>query len=397
MKHPLLLTEVQDFINASLDKNLNQLALKKNPFPDLAYTDLIGQIDSKVRCMTKLPTWYAAKDILFAPKLSIEQTSSEALAQYKASLVKGDSLIDLTGGFGVDAYYFAKNISLVTHCEIQESLSQIVAHNFSILGVNNIQCVSGDSLEYLEQNKTRWDYLYLDPARRDTQKKKVFLLKDCTPNVPELLDRYFTFSDTIIVKTAPLLDISSAMGELHSVKQIHIVGLNNEVKELLWVLQKNYTDAPEMLCVNIQSDHISKITIVLNQSYFASYSAPLRYLYEPNACLMKSGQFDYISEHFNLFKLQAHSHLYTSDTLMEFPGRVFEIQENVAFTNKNAKAFLSSYAGHITTRNFPLKVQEIRKKYNVKDAPDAYLFCTTDINTNKIMLFCTKLNSYEIP
>lgn len=375
-----------------MNKDLNTLSLQKNPFPDIPYTSIIQQIDSKQRCKIKLPTWYKQSELLFPPKLSIEQTSSEACAAYKASLINGDSLIDLTGGFGVDTYYFSKQIAKVTHCEMQEELSEIVAYNFEKLGVKNINCHFGDSLEYLQKQNAQWDYIYLDPARRNDSKEKVFLLKDCTPNAPELLDNYFKYTDVIIIKTAPLLDITSGLSELHSVKEIHIVALNNEVKELLWILKKDWNKAPEVVAVNLYQDKIDSIRIPLDNEAFATYSTPLEYLYEPHAALMKSGQFNFISTHFDLYKLHPHSQLYTSAVLKPFAGRTFKIEANIPFNNKSAKEHLKDYKGHITTRNFPMKVEEIRKKWKIKDAEHRYLFFTTDSKNNKIMLFCSKIN-----
>lgn len=392
MNHSLLNPEVQAFINTSLTKNVSTLSLQKNPFPDLVYATIIQQIDSKQRCKTKLPTWFAGSNLLFPPKLSIEQTSSEVCAAYKASLVCGDTLIDLTGGFGVDAYFFSKRIAAVTHCEMQEDLSAMVAHNFKELQAENISCYCGDSLDFLLEQDQKWDYIYLDPARRNDSKEKVFLLKDCTPNAPELLSDYFKYTDTILLKTAPLLDITSGILELHSVKEIHIVALNNEVKELLWILQKDWDKAPEVVAVNLHQDQVDSIRIPLDNEEYAHYAAPLEYLYEPNAALMKSGQFDFISTHFDLFKLHPHSQLYTSTVLKPFAGRRFKIEANIPFNNKSAKEHLKDYKGHITTRNFPMKVEEIRKKWKLKDAENNYLFFTTDSKNNKIMLFCSKIN-----
>lgn len=392
MNNQLLKTEVQEFINASLNKDLNTLSLQKNPFPDISYASIIQQIDSKQRCKIKLPTWYKESDLLFPAKLSIEQTSSEACASYKASLVSGNTLVDLTGGFGVDAYYFSKHLVKVTHCEMQEELSEIVAYNFEKLGVKNITCHFGDSLEYLQNQNVQWDYIYLDPARRNDAKEKVFLLKDCTPNAPELLDNYFKYTDTILIKTAPLLDVTSGISELHSVKEIHIVALNNEVKELLWILQKDWKQAPDVVTVNLVQKEIESLRIPLDNDAYTSYSIPLNYLYEPNAALMKSGQFNFISTYFQMQKLHQHSQLYTSETLKPFMGRRFKIEANIPFNNKNAKTVLKDYKGHVTVRNFPMKVEEIRKKWKIKDAENNYLFFTTDSQNNKIMLFCSKIN-----
>lgn len=391
MKNTLLQSEVQNFITESLCKNIVTLALQKNPFPELAYTDILQQIESKQRAKTKLPTWYTAPHILYPSKLSVEQTSSEVCASYKASLCSGNRLIDLTGGFGIDCYYFSKQFKEVVHCEQQPELSEIVSHNFEVLQANNITCITTDSTVYLEENQTQWDCIYVDPARRNQSKEKVFFLRDCTPNVPDLLDTYFKYTNTILLKTAPLLDITAGLTELKNVKEIHIVALDNEVKELLWILDKNYQGTIELVATNIQKSKTDTVRVPLEEEAHISYSEPLKYLYEPNAALMKTGKFNFIGQHFQLKKLQQHTQLYTSNALIDFPGRKFEITAAFPFNKQYIKSHLSTFKGNITTRNFPMKVEEIRKKWKVKDGGTHYLFLTTDLFDNKIMLFCNKI------
>jgi hypothetical protein len=210
------------------------LALQKNPFPETEWISILNQVEAKSKAKLKLPTWFATENIIYPSKISVEQTSSEKTATYKASLISGESLIDLTGGFGVDDFHFAKKIKTVTHCEINPELSQIVKHNLEQLNVKNINCYSGDSLATLAELNTKWDWIYIDPSRRNDAKGKVFMLKDCSPNVPENLDLLFLHSNSILIKTAPLLDISAGLLELKNVKTIHIVALENEVKELIF-------------------------------------------------------------------------------------------------------------------------------------------------------------------
>lgn len=391
MKNSLLQPEVQKFISEALCKDIISLALQKNPFPELAYTDILQQVESKQRAKTKLPTWYATELLLYPSKLSIEQTSSEACASYKASLCSGNRLIDLTGGFGIDCYYFSKQFKEVVHCEQQPELSEIVSHNFKVLQANNITCITTDSSVYLEENQTQWDCIYVDPARRNQSKEKVFFLRDCTPNVPDLLETYFKYTNTILVKTAPLLDITAGLSELNNVKEIHIVALENEVKELLWILDKNYTGAIDLVATNIQKNKVDTVRVPIEDASHNTYSEPQKYLYEPNAALMKTGKFNFISHHFKLKKLQQHTQLYTSQELVDFPGRKFEIITALPFNKQHIKSHLSTFKGNITTRNFPMKVEEIRKKWKLKDGGENYLFLTTDLFENKIMLFCKKI------
>jgi hypothetical protein len=389
----ILYPKVQEFIQNQLGVSITKLALQKNPFPEIDWLTILNQIEAKTKSREKLPTWFTTKAIIYPSKLSVEQTSSERTAEYKSSLIAGNSLIDLTGGFGVDDYYFAKKINKITHCEINTDLSEIVKHNFKQLGVTNINCIAGDSLTTLQSTTEKWDWMYIDPSRRNDAKGKVFMLKDCLPNVPENLDFYFERSDTILIKTAPLLDIAAGLSELQNVKTIHIIALENEVKELLWELHKNYLGAIGIKTVNLTKDATNSFDFILNQeSTEANYSLPKRYLFEPNSAIMKSGGFNAISVQYRLDKLHKHSHLYTSNELIDFPGRVFEIQHAIHYSKKEIKIHLENSKQNITTRNFPETVELIRKKWKIKDGGNSYCFFTTDMKNDKIVLICTKIN-----
>lgn len=388
----ILYPKVQEFIQDQLGVSIAKLALQKNPFPEIDWLTILNQIEAKTKSREKLPTWFSTKAIIYPSKLSIEQTSSERTAEYKSSLIAGNSLIDLTGGLGVDDYYFAKKINKITHCEINTDLSEIVGHNFKQLGVTNIECIAGDSLTTLQSTTEKWDWMYIDPSRRNDAKGKVFMLKDCLPNVPENLDFYFEKSDAILIKTAPLLDIAAGLSELQNVKTIHIVAIENEVKELLWELHKNYLGDIGIKTINLTKDASNSFDFILNQeSTEANYSLPKRYLFEPNSAIMKSGGFNEISEQYRLDKLHKHSHLYTSNELIDFPGRVFEIQHAIPYSKKEIKIHLENSKQNITTRNFPETVELIRKKWKIKDGGNSYCFFTTDMNNDKIVLICTKI------
>ncbi|MES2574787.1 MAG: class I SAM-dependent methyltransferase [Bacteroidota bacterium] len=392
MDFNILKTEIQEFINANIDKTISKLALQKNPFPDVEWISILNQIEAKTKAKLKLPTWFAAENIIYPSKISVEQTSSEKTASYKATLISGESLIDLTGGFGVDDFYFAKKTKNVTHCEINPELSQIVRHNFEQLNVKNISCHSGDSLAILAELNTRWDWIYIDPSRRNDAKGKVFILQDCLPNVPENLDLLFDHSDSILIKTAPLLDISAGLSELNNVKTIHIVALENEVKELLWELHKGYSGKTTIKTANLLKKKIDSFDFILdNTDVNPKYGSPEKFLYEPNSAIMKSGGFDEVGTHFNLNKLHKHSHLYTNAALVSFPGRVFEIEQSFPYTKNEMKTHLEKQQFNITTRNFPETVENIRKKWKIKDGGYRYCFFTTDENDHKIVLICKKI------
>jgi len=342
-----------------------------------------------------LPTWYATSNVIYPSKVSVEQTSSEITAKYKASLLSGTSLIDLTGGFGVDDYYFSKVVEKVIHCEINTELSEIVKHNCKQLQVNNIECFSGDSAVQLKDLNQKFDTIYIDPSRRNDAKGKVFLLTDCLPNVVDLQDFYFTYSNKILVKTAPILDIQAGLNELKSVKKIHIVAVENEVKELLWEIEKNWNSIPVVTTINFEKNKVFQNEIPLESNQNATYSLPKKYLYEPNASLMKSGRFEAISSIFSVDKLHQHSHLYTSDLLQPFSGRSFQIITAVPYQKNEIKAHLLNKKMNVTTRNFPLKVDEIKKKHKISDGGTIFAFFTTNLNNEKIVLLCEKIENNE--
>ncbi|WP_396148903.1 class I SAM-dependent methyltransferase [Flavobacterium sp.] len=391
MQLSLLSAEIQEFINSSLQANISKLALSKNPFPEVDWKEIINQIVSKNKSQHKLPTWFNTDNIYYPPSISIEQTSSEITAKYKSELISGTSLIDLTGGFGVDDYYFSKKFERVIHCERNVALSEIVQHNYGVLNVTNITCLAQNSTDVLMQSDRTFDWIYIDPSRRSDVKGKVFLLKDCLPNVPENLSLYFSKSQSILIKTAPILDITAGCMELENIKSIHIVAIENEVKEILWLLEKGYDAEIELNAVNIQKEKTDCTTFILGEHTPARFSLPQEFLYEPNAPLLKSGGVDYLCDALHISKLHPHSHLFTHIELIDFPGRRFIINDVIPFKKENLKKHLEGKKMNITTRNFPLTVEEIRKKYKIADGGTVYAFFTTNINNEKIVLICTKL------
>ena len=392
MNFTLLHIEIQEFIALNLEKSISTLALQKNPFPEVNWIALLDQIIAKKKAKEKLPTWFETKLILYPSKIAIEQTSSEKTALYKSSLVYGESLIDLTGGFGVDDYYFSKKMKSIIHCEINTELSEIVTYNFEKLNVKNISCYQGNSKDILIKLNKKFDWIYIDPSRRNEEKGKVFMLRDCLPNVPDLLDFYFEYSKNILIKTAPILDISAGLSELKNVKTIHIIAVDNEVKEVLWELCKDYKGEILIQTANIEKSRISKFDFYLNvNKKLPTFSLPKKYLFEPNSAIMKSGGFDEVSSKYKINKLHQHSHLYTSEKLIDFPGRIFEIENTFPYSKVTMKKVFENQTANITTRNFPESVENIRKKWKIKDGGNRYCFFTTDMNNDKIVLICTKI------
>lgn len=392
MNLEILNPEIQEFINSNIGVSISKLALQKNPFPSVEWISILNQIAAKAKAKDKLPTWFSAQNIIYPSKISIEQTSSEITALHKSLIVSGKNLIDLTGGFGVDDYYFSKKIKNVAHCEINEELSSIVNHNFKQLHIENIKCYKGDSTEILLNLDIKWDWIYIDPSRRNDIKGKVFMLKDCLPNVPENLDFYFEKTDSILIKTAPILDISAGISELDHVKTIHIIAADNEVKELLWELRRSYSGSIAIKTINIAKEKAETFEFNLDDTHLEPiFGFPQKYLYEPNSAIMKSGGFDQVGLFYELDKLQKNSHLYTSDQLISFPGRIFEIEKCIPYSKNEMKQHLENQKANITTRNFTDSVESIRKKWKIKEGGNLYCFFTTDQNNSKIVLICTKI------
>ena len=391
MNLEILHSEAQQFIHENLNSDTSKLLFKGSPIATISIQELVTQIASKKKCIKKLPNWYKTEKIYYPPKVHIEQTSSEITAAYKSSLVAGDSIIDITGGFGVDCYYFSKRIKKVTHCELDTNLSTIVKNNYEQLKIDSINLVSGDGIEYLKNSNSKFDWIYIDPSRRDSTRKKVFLLKDCLPDVPNNLDLLFSKSDHILIKNSPILDLSKTIEELRFVKEIHVVAVQNEVKELLFILKKNHTAPIQIKTIN----HSNKNTQLFNFQHLnkstSTYSAPKKYLYEPNSAILKSGGFHEISAQFNLEKLHQHSHLYTSEKCLEFPGRTFLIESICNYHKKEIQKFLTNNKANITTRNFPETVAQIRKKTKIKEGGASYLFFTTNHNNKHIVLICSQV------
>lgn len=392
MNNNLLNTDIQKFINNNLDSDILDLLFKGIPFKNIDSKLIIEQIEAKKRCQKKLPTWFNAENIYYPNKLNIEQTSSETTANYKANLVSQKSLIDLTGGFGVDTYFFSNKVENVTHCEINSELSELVKHNFKVFDILNITYLNENGIEALKRINQPFDWIYVDPSRRDSTKQKVFLLADCEPNIKTFQSLFLKYAKNVMIKTSPLLDLSATLVDLKHVKEIHVVAVNNEVKELLWILERNFEGDLKIKTVNLQkasSQHFN-FNFKEEPQAQATYNKPLAYLYEPNSAILKSGSFNSVSELLNINKLHKHSHLYTSERLLDFPGRRFKIEKILPF-NKKIFSKEKIIKANITTRNFPLSVYDIRKKLKVKDGGNIYLFFTTEINDSKIIIICSKI------
>jgi len=384
----LLNTEIQEFITTHLNSNIHELILKGSPFEGLDIKELIEQIEAKKKCEAKLNTWFDTPGIYFPNKLNIEQTSSETAAQIKSGFIQGESIVDLTGGFGVDSYYFSKRFKTVIHCEMDAKLAQIAAHNLNVLGAKNITTLAKDGLEFLKSCSDTFDWIYIDPSRRDAQKNKKFLIEDCSPNVITNQDLFLKYAKNVLIKMSPMLDISVGITALKHVKTVYIVAVKNEVKELLFHQEKNFKDLATIHTINRhpKGDELFSFELSTEGQAAATFSTPKTYLYEPNAAVMKSGAFKLISQQFGIDKLDLNTHLYTSnDRITNFPGKIYTISETHPYQKKPLKKAIGGLKANVKTRNFSEKTETLKTHFKLTDGGDLYLFFTTS-NDKKIVV-----------
>lgn len=392
MNKAILNPEVQEFIKKNVRTDVTAISLSKSPFPEVSPKELAQQIDGRKRCENKLPLWFTTTGIYYPDKLALEQCSSEATAKYKSNLVIGDSVIDLTGGFGVDAGFFSKQISQVTHCELNNELSDIAAYNSAVLGFD-VSHVHTDGIAYLKGSQETFDTVYIDPSRR-VSSRKVFMLKDCEPDVVSEMELLRHRSRRIIIKTAPLLDIQSSVKELENVTAVHVLSIRNECKEVVYLIDKGSADTdPPITCAVLNQDDVLTFTFRASEEKAFipdHYSAPLAYLYEPDVALLKAGCFKLITREFNVKKLHQHTHLYTSDSLQQsFMGRKFQVVNTSAYGS-----FIKSHSfkkANIICRNFPPDLDTVRKKLRIGDGGDDYLIFCTGAQNELLVIHCTRL------
>jgi len=391
----LLKPEVQEFILQHQDADPGLLMLQSKKYPGLPFREIVLQIQARQKAAQKIPEWYNHAGIFFPPPLSVEQSSSEVTAKYKAGLVSGTSFVDLTGGGGVDTFYLGRSFTEVHYVERNEHLCEVANHNFKVLGLSvNIHNESAE--EFLNSDRENFDVIYIDPARRDAQSNKVFLLKDCEPDITKLLPDLLKKGRQALMKASPMLDIHLVEDQLAPVKEIHIVAVANEVKEVLYFWENGWKGSSKIVAVNLNKD-----TGAVEDSFAFSrteeleasvnYTLPQKYLYEPNKSILKAGAFKSLALRLGLDKLHPNSHLYTSDKNISFPGRVFEIMDVVPYQKKLILKALPDRKANITTRNFPDTVETIRKKTGIVDGGSIFLFATTNRDGKLIVLVCKKV------
>lgn len=396
--------ETQLFIREHSSDDVRALALQAKKYPDIDMPTAITQIAGRQVAAEKIPSWREMEEIWYPKHLSLEQCSSETTARYKARLFQGDSLTDLTGGFGIDCSFLAAGFKSATYVERQEELCEIAAHNFPILNLNHINVRNEDGVAYL-QTMSPVDCIFLDPARRNEHGGKTVAISDCEPDVAGLEELLLSKAKRIMVKLSPMLDLSLALKEPKHTQEVHILSVSNECKELLLLLgQEAPTEQapPEEIpirCANLftkgaQEEQHFAFTREQEQHSQCTYTDSLGdYLYEPNASLLKAGAFRSVAAAYSVRKLHPNSHLYTSDTFIgNFPGRIFRIVNQCSFNRKEAKESLADLKkANVTVRNFPATVAELRKRLHLTEGGDTYLFASTLNDGRKVIIRCEKV------
>ena len=392
---------MKDFIREHINDDLMRLLLNAKRYPDVDVPFAVEQIAARRQIKDKLPAWYANEYLLFPTKLAAEQCSSELTARYKQELVgAADRMYDLTGGLGIDSYYFSRKAKHLTYIERFPDYCEAARHNFQVLKAENITVCHAESSTLLPDLPPA-DVIYIDPARRGESDKRVYALADCEPNLPKLLEAMFRVAPKVIAKLSPMVDIAHTISQLSHVRSVHILSVKNECKELLFVMERdgqtgiepfvpayhcvNFNTKGELSCFSFQPDEEPLASV--------SYAEDLKtYLYEPNASVLKAGAFRSVALRFGLLKLHKSSHLYTSDTFVDvFPGRVFRVKDVYPFSGKLCKNIAKEIPqANLTVRNFPLKVDELRKRMKIREGGDVYLFATICSSGEKILISCVK-------
>lgn len=362
--------EIQTYINANLSADLHSLLLKKSPFQEVSMQEIVQQIKGKQVAQKKFP-FLMKEGIVFPPQLNLEQSSSDKTAEYKSNHLKGKKFVDLTSGFGIDAYFLSKNFEDITLVERNAHLLKIVENNWEILG-RNARFMNQELEDFLQNNQEKFDVVYLDPARRDEQMKKVFLLEDLSPNILEIQEQLLVISEKVMIKLSPLIDLKYLVSVLKNVFQIDIIAVKNDVKEIVVYLSKEKPERIICNCVNLESGENSfQYHFGEEENAISDFGEPEKYIYIPNNAVLKAGIFNLIGEKFSLKKLHPNTHIYTSsEKNNDFPGRILTMEVIDSKLIKKKEQY------NIISKNYPLKPEEIRKKYQLKDGGEAYLIFT---------------------
>ncbi|NQX97147.1 MAG: RsmD family RNA methyltransferase [Flavobacteriales bacterium] len=378
------------FIQQHQNKSLTELALLLSKKTELNKDFILAQINGIQKAKNKLPQFYSTPNIIYPIKLSLEQCSSEKTGVYKSEIINGEKLLDLTGGFGVDSYYFSKTFTQVTYLEQNKSLHNIVKQNIKLLGAKNIKLFNSTAEDFIATTTQKFDVIYIDPSRRN-QNQRVFKLDECTPNIIELTSSLFKISNKILIKTAPLLDIKQTIKDLKFVTKIWVIAVDNDCKEVLYLLENEKIVEPQISTINLTKENQEfEFNFKQEETANTELSEPENFLYEPNSSILKAGAFNSLCKSFNIKKLGQHTHLYISKTLIDdFPGRTFKIENVLSYNTKEFRK-LNIQKANVSCRNFKDNVEQIKKKLKIKDGGKNYLFATNDKNNKPILIVCVK-------
>ena len=370
----LMQEDVKQFIKDNLYSDTSKLLL--NPPKDLksGINNIVDQIISRQKAKGKLEDWRNNFDLIMPPPLSIEQASSNTTCKYKSKLISGHHFIDLTGGMGIDFLALSDSFERATYVETQKNLCEVFQHNLRELN-KDAEVINSDAIDFLSNlnSESGNRIIYLDPARRDDNKSRVFAIEDCTPNLIELLPELRKKASRALVKFSPMLDIQSILDSVSNVKEVHVVSVKNECKELLLLIDFEFNGSPEIICANLDTNQpVYSFKVEEEREITATNSSELEYLLEPNSSIMKAGAFNKLSVDMGAQKISANTHLYTSnDPIENFPGRTFKILGEV--DKKSIARFASDKKINVITRNHPLSANELKKKWKLKDGGDYFL------------------------
>ncbi|MEO5599850.1 MAG: class I SAM-dependent methyltransferase [Cyclobacteriaceae bacterium] len=373
----------QQFIRAHEHDDRRTFVLNNKEVSGIPPGILADQIAGRKKSKEKLPTYYAASGIIYPPSINLEQSSSEQTARFKAeilqNILKGKQIIgaDLTGGFGVDAFFLSRAFKQLHFVEPEESLLEISRHNHQQLNATNIEYHISSAEIFIEDASHSCDFFYADPSRRTLTGRKVNAMEDSIPDVVKLSVQILKKSSVFLVKASPLLDIQAGLTQLPYVKAVFVISVDNECKEVLFVCEKATVGEPIIETVNLSNYKPSEafsFRFSEERAHEARLNDPLQYLYEPNASILKAGAFKSIATRFNLQKIQKNTHLYTShDLASEFPGRIFLVEKTIRGDRQEIKKYFPDGKANVTTRNYPLSAEMLKKKTGLKDGGEKFL------------------------
>lgn len=390
--------EFRQFVQDHLHEDPALLLLKFGAKVSFDLKEAVQQISARKKASKKLSEWTSNPDIHFPSSISLEQSSSEETARFKAKEISGKYMIDLTGGFGVDSFYLSQTFDKAIYCEQQAELFQISKYNLELLepleGLSRkFDFFNGDGLEYLRDSDVHYDLIYADPARRGKGNQKLYKIQDCEPDLVSSWDLLKSKADQILLKYSPMLDISQAWEELPDIQKTTILSVKNEVKELLLHWKRNSESHSKQIQVQDLGNGLPEFSFEIDDETKAisQIGEAEKYLIEPISGILKAGAFKLFGNRFGLKKLDTHSHLYTSSVLPnEVPGRIFEIVEELPLKKAEIKARFPKGKVNVLFRNYASKPEDFKKKFGLKDGGEDYLVGTKSQSGYKVF-WCKRL------